>query len=241
MCKSSKNIEVPDEKNTKTPLSFLLRNFSGSPFLMFVWKLTVSPSNSKLSPLTKAKSGRCSSPVVNWWIRVTFYIYKSLQPFKFDSFINIQQNGASTLAMQFRIYRWYDQGFFCWSQNMQVVLLPIPHLIEFVSFGNVLLRERMAKLKMFRGRWLMTLDHWLINLLSTNSHMDLITRLCKFNFTIINLSSDERFCCNTCWIELIVLNINSFRRFVDLTNIMIIGFSNSVSEWHLTLGVSCGW
>ena len=93
----------------------------------------------------------------------------------------------------------------------------------------------MAKLKMFRGRWLMTLDHWLINLLSTNSHMDLITRLCKFNFTIINLSSDERFCCNTCWIELIVLNINSFRRFVDLTNIMIIGFSNSVSEWHLTL------
>ena len=139
MCKSSKNIEVPDEKNTKTPLSFLLRNFSGvlhgSPFLMFVWKLTVSPSNSKLSPLTKAKSGRCSSPVVNWWIRVTFYIYKSLQPFKFDSFINIQQNGASTLAMQFRIYRWYDQGYFVdhktcrWCCCLYPIWLNLFHLV----------------------------------------------------------------------------------------------------------------
>ena len=37
--------------------------------------------------------------------------------------------------------------------------------------------DTKLKLKMFWGRWLITLDHWLMNLPSTNSHMDFTTRL----------------------------------------------------------------
>ena len=60
----------------------------------------------------------------------------------------------------------------------------------------------MVKLKMFRGRWLITLDHWLMNLPSANSHMDFTTRLCVINFSIMQLTSDEQMCFNVSRVEL---------------------------------------
>ena len=60
----------------------------------------------------------------------------------------------------------------------------------------------MVKLKMFQGRWLITLDHWLMNLPSTNSHMYFTTRLCVVNFCIMQLTSDERMCFNDSHVEL---------------------------------------
>ena len=55
---------------------------------------------------------------------------------------------------------------------------------------------------MFRGRWLITIDHWLMNLPSKNSHMDFTTRLCVVNFSIMQLTSDERMCFNASRVEL---------------------------------------
>ena len=60
----------------------------------------------------------------------------------------------------------------------------------------------MVKLKMFRGRWLITLGHWLINLPSTNSHMDFTTKLGVVNFSIMQLTSDERMCFNASRVEM---------------------------------------
>ena len=58
------------------------------------------------------------------------------------------------------------------------------------------------KLKIFRGRWLITLDHWLMDLPSTNSHMDFTTMLCVVSFSIMQLTSDEQMCFNASHIEL---------------------------------------
>ena len=55
---------------------------------------------------------------------------------------------------------------------------------------------------MFRGRWLITLDHWLMNLLSMNSHMDFKTRPFVVNFSSMQLTSDERMCFNASRVEL---------------------------------------
>ena len=60
----------------------------------------------------------------------------------------------------------------------------------------------MVKLKMFRGRWLITLYHWLMNLPSTTFHVDLATRLCVVNFSIMQLTSEERVCFNASRVEL---------------------------------------
>ena len=60
----------------------------------------------------------------------------------------------------------------------------------------------MVKLKMFRGRWMITLDHWLMKLPSTNSHMDFTTRLFVVNFSIMQVTSDERMCFNASRVEL---------------------------------------
>ena len=60
----------------------------------------------------------------------------------------------------------------------------------------------MVKLKMFWGRWLITLDHWLMNLPSTNSHMDLTARLCVVSFSIMKLTSDEWMCFNASHVAL---------------------------------------
>ena len=98
--------------------------------------------------------------------------------------------------MQFRIHQYHDHGFAVDHQSCRWSCCLYPHLMAFVPFANVLLRERMVKLKMF------ILDHWLINLLSKNSHMDLTTKLCSVNFSIMQLSSDERICFNASCVEL---------------------------------------
>ena len=40
-----------------------------------------------------------------------------------------------------------------------------------------------------------------MNLPSTNSHMDFATRLCVVNFSIMQLTSDERMCFNASRVE----------------------------------------
>ena len=95
----------------------------------------------------------------------------------------------------------------------------------------------MVKLKMFRGRWLIILDHSLVNLPFTNFHMDFTTRLCVVNFSIKQLTSDEQMCFNASRFELnfekTELNISSW--FVDFKNIKITGFLNVLYlnvTWH---------
>ena len=55
---------------------------------------------------------------------------------------------------------------------------------------------------MFQSRWLVTLDHWLMNLPSPNSHMDFTAWLCVFNFSIMQPTSDERMCFNASCVKL---------------------------------------
>ena len=49
---------------------------------------------------------------------------------------------------------------------------------------------------------MITLDQWLMNLPSTNSHMDFTTRLFVVNFSIMQVTSDERMCFNASRVEL---------------------------------------
>ena len=60
----------------------------------------------------------------------------------------------------------------------------------------------MVKLKKLRGRWLITLDHWVMNLLSTNSHMDLTSKLFEVDLSIIQLLRDKGICFNALRAEL---------------------------------------
>ena len=135
--------------------------------------------------------------------------------------------------MQFCTRRWHDQP------NMLLVIL---HLMAFVPFANMLLRW------MVNGEteyiwWLITLDHWLKNLLSASSHMYLTTKLCEVNFSNMQLPSDKQICFNASRVE---LNWSYWKliALVDLWTsriLWLLGFPNFVSECYLRVAETCGW
>ena len=95
----------------------------------------------------------------------------------------------------------------------------------------------MVKLKIFQGRWLITLDHWLMDLRSTNSHMDFTTRLCVVNFSIMQLTSDEWMCFNA---SRVVLN-RSYWILILLVDLWISRILLLLDFWSLFLNVTRHW